>query len=89
VVDQDASHHAGRDGEEVHAVLPRDIDVDEAGVRFVDESGRLEGVLLALAAHVPVGEAPELLVDDRHELVERVLVSLPPVEKQRGDRRLA
>ena len=51
VVDQDATHDAGGDGEEVGPVLPLDpFQVDEPEVGFVDQGGRLEGVPGALAA---------------------------------------
>ena len=39
--------------------------VHEAHIGFIDQSGRLEAVVRTLTAHVAVGQAAELRVDDR------------------------
>jgi hypothetical protein len=82
VVHEDAAHHASGHGEEMRAVVPRDVfRVDQPQVRLVDERGRLEAVTRALVTHVPPRELMELSVDERNQLLEGTLVALPPSEK--------
>ena len=69
VVHQDSSHQRRGHGEEMSAVAPpQRVEARQAHVRLVDEGRRLQRVTGALAAHVVMGEAAQLLVDDRHEL---------------------
>ena len=71
VVLEDVAHHAGGKRVEVGAVVPGDFAlVEEAEVDLVDERGGLEGVVVALAAHVAAGDSVELLVDEWHEFCE-------------------
>jgi hypothetical protein len=85
VVAQHPAHDAGRDAEEVRAVLPADILLfDEAEVGFVDEGGGLDGVAGALAPHVVAREPPQLVVDQRHQPRERRLVAVAPLDEQAG-----
>jgi hypothetical protein len=76
VVNENASHHPGSDGEEVRPVAPVDaIEVDHAHVRLVRECGRLQGVFAPLAPHVGASETTQLVVHDRHQPVEGLAVS--------------
>lgn len=84
VVDQDAAHDVGGDGDEVLAVVPLGVFAGEAEVGFVDEGGGLEGVVGALAAHVGGGEAMEFGVDEGKEFLSGVGVAFGHlVEEQR------
>jgi hypothetical protein len=67
VVDEDLTHDVGSEADEVGAAVPVDVFAGEAEVGFVDEGGGLESVVGALAAHVGLGEAVELGVDEREE----------------------
>ena len=69
VVDQDLTHDVGSEADEVGATVPVDIFAGEADVGFVDQSGGLEGVVRALAAHVGLCEAVQLRVDEGEEPV--------------------
>lgn len=78
VIDKEAAHAFGGDGDEVllvfedHGVLGG---AEEVEVDFVDEGGGLEGVIAAFALHVMLGEFAELGIDERHELVGGVLAA--------------
>jgi hypothetical protein len=67
VIHQDASHHFGRDGEEMRAILPIRLSLaDEPEVRFVDERGGLQGVPWTLAPKPGRCPATKLLVHGQH-----------------------
>ena len=85
VVGQDPPHHLGRDPEEVRAVLPVHAAlVHEAQEGLVDQVVGLEGLAGPLPAEVPPGQPPQLVVDERRDLVEgRVVTAVPPVEQER------
>jgi hypothetical protein len=53
VVDQDAAHYAGGHTDEVSPIFPIGaVDLAQAQVRFMDESGGLEGVVRAFLAEI-------------------------------------
>ena len=80
VIDQDASHDLGGDCEEVRAIRPVHILlIDQSDVSFVYQGSRLKGVVFSLAAHVTAGEAVELVVDQRVQLVQSGLVPFAPL----------
>jgi hypothetical protein len=61
VVDEDATHHLGRDAQEMGAVLPDDaLLIDEAQVGLVNERGGLERVPRLLPAQEGGGLLPEV-----------------------------
>lgn len=47
-------------------------------------SGRLKGVIAAFAAQVVARDAPQLLIDERHEGIERRLIARRPSQHE-GD----
>ena len=57
----------------------RRIDAGQAQVHLVDERRRLQRMALALAAHVVVGQAAQLLVHDRHQPVSRGGIAVGPI----------
>jgi hypothetical protein len=57
----------------------------QAEISLVDESGGLEGVILALPAHIGVGEPVQLIVDKGKELLERRFVAVAPIGKEARD----
>src|SRR5262245_25577595 len=86
VIHEDASHDAGRDGEKMRAVVPRDrLAVYEAEIGLVDERGGLEAVARPLAGHAAPRDVSELLVDERNQLRKGSFVALPPGEEQASD----
>jgi hypothetical protein len=67
-------------------VLPlNSVHIDQAKESFVDQRGRLKGVLLALAPHAPLGDSLELGVENRRQLVERAAVARAPGSQQPCD----
>jgi hypothetical protein len=88
VIDEDAAHHACGHGKKMRAVVPLDIlGVDQPEIRLVHERCRLKAVVCSFVAHVPLGNAVELPVYERHEAIERPLVALSPSDKQAGELR--
>jgi hypothetical protein len=66
------------------------VDVEALGLReaevdLVDEGGGLQGMGRTLARHVAPRRAMELLVDERHELGERLVISEAPGLEKSGD----
>ena len=82
-IDQNPAHLSGRHRKEVRAVLPLDpVDIDEPQIRLVDQGGRLQRVSRALAVHVPLRQPPQFLVNERRQLVERLLIALAPCNQE-------
>ena len=87
VVHQDAPHHLRRDAEEVRAVLPLDAPLaDQLEVRLVDERRALQRVADRFSRQVPSRNRAQLLVDERHQLIERLLAAVLPGDQQPRDR---
>ena len=64
MVHEDAAHHFGGDGQEVRAVLPIDpILVDQPQVGFVNERGRLQGVVAPLPTQIACRARPQVSVN--------------------------
>ena len=85
VVHEDPPHHLRRNPVEMCAALPgHSLLSDEPHVRFVDESGRLKGVVGSLAAQVGSSAAPQLLVNKRHEVVPSLEIASAPRLQQAG-----
>jgi hypothetical protein len=83
MVGQDATHHLRGDAEEVRSVLPVDVALaDQAQERFVDEVVGLKGLPDVLVIEVTSGQAAQLVVDQGHELVERLVVAAPPLDEE-------
>ena len=83
-VHQDVSHGLGRGGEEVGAVTPaRPLLGGELEIRLVDQAGGVEGVA-APKQQLRVGESSQMVVDQRHQPREGLLVSFTTrLEKRR------
>ena len=66
-------------------VLPAHVlDIHEPKVNLVDQGRCLEGVTGLFGGHIALGEAVQLVVDERHQLLERFFVPGPPRLKQLG-----
>src|SRR5262249_29488739 len=77
-------HQAGRNSEEVRAILTGHIAVNQTQVRFVDQSRGLQGMTRSLAAHVVASQASQFVFNDRDQPVERDLIAFPPFKQQLG-----
>src|SRR5882762_4117335 len=88
VIDQHAAHQSGCDSEEVSSILPMDATlIDQLHVDLVDERGRLKRVIVPFLAKVLPSEMMKLVVDERHELVERgTITSAPAIQEPRNVR---
>lgn len=84
MIDEQSSHQTCNYGEEVRTIFPRHVCANEANVRFVDQCGGLQRMLRTLVPHVVPGEASQIAVNQRHQLIERVLVAVAPIAKQTG-----
>ena len=81
-VHQDAPHDPRRHGEKVPPVLPVDlVNVEQSEIRLIDERRRLQCMVRTLLRHVAPRQAPQLLVDQRHQLVQGGCVASPPCEQ--------
>ena len=84
VIHQDPPHELGGDTEKLGAVLPLDPAlVHHSQIRFVNEGGRLKGMIATLPLEMTPGQAAQFLVNQRHQLLGRFLVAgAPPTEKR-------
>jgi len=86
MIDEDAAHEGGGEGEEVGAALPIDAVVaDEFEPGLVDEGGGLEGVAGSFVLKVVSGEAAEFVVGEGSEFVESGGFAGAPSEEQLGE----
>jgi len=86
MVHKDVPHDTGRHGQKMCAILPRDgFRVDQPEIGLVDERRGLKAVVDPLAPDVALRDAMQLLVNQRDEALQRILVSLSPFEQQAGD----
>lgn len=83
VIDQNASHDLRRDREEVRAIRPVHILlINQPDIGFIYQGSSLKCVVFSLAAHVTAGEAMELVVHQRVQLVQSGLVPFTPLSEQ-------
>ena len=86
VIDQNSPHCLRRNAEEMGPVLPPDRTlVNELQERLVDERGRLERVVRALAPQVAGRKPPQFGIHLRQQPLERVLTSVAPLLQQPCD----
>ena len=82
VVDENAPHHACGDREELCSIIPVNAAlVDQAEVSFVNEGGRLQRVVGPLLAQVIACELPQLVVNTREHIRERLVLRGKPAPR--------
>jgi len=54
------------------------LHVDQAQECLVDQSRRLHAEIGAVAAETPPGDATQLVVDERHQRIQRTIVAIAP-----------
>src|SRR5262249_3691966 len=85
VTDEHSAHQPRRDSEEVRAVDPLHARlIDKLQVRFVNQARRAERVTAALVPELPGRVPAKLVVEQRHESVERVAIAAAPREEKTG-----
>ena len=86
MIDQDLPHHACGDSIKVRAIFPARLAIiDHTEIRFVNERGGLQRVVGALALQIPAREGPQLLVNQRHQLLRHAFIAFTPVDQQLGN----
>ena len=86
VVDEDLTHQPGRQRKEVRAALQRHpIHIDETQEDLVDERRRLETVSGTFPPEMAARHAPQIVIQQRKQAVERRGVSLSPGQEELGD----
>ena len=79
MIHQDPPHHLGCNAVKMCSALPRhSLLSDEPHVRFVNEGGRLKGMVGSFAAQVGSRATSQFLVNQRHEVVPGLEVALGP-----------
>src|SRR5215471_13955613 len=85
-VNQDPAHEFGGDRKEVCTILPANLALTyQSEVGFINQSGGLKRVFRSLVPHVSASDAAQLVVYERHQLIERSLIPPAPGIKQTGD----
>ena len=81
-VDEHPAHQAGGHREKVRAILPLDpMNINQPEIDLVDERGGLEDMAWTLTGHVSLGDAPQLAVHEREELLDGPAVTGPPFDQ--------
>jgi hypothetical protein len=77
MIDQNPSHQLRCGSEEVRPAFPfYRAPPNESEVGLMDKCGGLQCVVRPLLAHTTGGEAVKLVIDQRHEPVQGVLITL-------------
>jgi hypothetical protein len=63
--------------------------IRESQIRFVDESGAVECVAVVPASSLLMGEAMQLVVDERKKLVQRIAIPDAQLGQETRDRFLS
>ena len=84
MVHENAPHDASGNGQEMRAVLPGNIGIDQAQVGFIDERRRLQAVPGTLSGHAPSRDLLKLPLYKRDQSVEGSRIALTPFQKQCG-----
>ena len=79
VIEQDTSHLGGRDSQKVPPAFKRRTLVDQPDVGLVNQGRGLQCVFAALAPEVGAGQTMQLVIDQRQELVDGVLIAASEV----------
>jgi hypothetical protein len=86
VIDEHTAHYIRGDSKKLGTIMPVSFPlIDEAKIRLVNEGCCLKGVTVGLATHGMRGNATQLIVHERYELVCRSRVALTPRLEERSD----
>jgi hypothetical protein len=85
-IDEHPPHEPRRHGQEVRPVLPVHLpDVHQPQIGLVHERRGLQALRGSLVAQTPARNLAQLVVHERHQPRQRVIVALAPGEEKRGD----
>lgn len=79
LIDENPAHDCGRDTEEMRATRQCGAaDIHEPEIDLVNERGWLDGDGRRFAAELPAGDAAQLVIHQRQQAFEGLLVPLAP-----------
>ena len=82
VLDQNLPHQLGADGQEMLAVLELSCPLFlQAQIRLVHQGGALQSVVRAFVPQVMMRHPPQLVIDERKHLTQRLVVTGVPVRQ--------
>jgi len=79
MIDQDAPHHARRNGIKVDAAVPVHVRIHQPQIRFVDQGGGGQGIAGTLGTQASPGHLMQRFIDDWHQLVQGLRIAAAPV----------
>jgi hypothetical protein len=86
VIHKDVSHHLCSDRKELGPALPQNFAIiGEPQINLVDQRGCLQSVSGILTAHVIGSRAPQFVVHERQQLVERAFIPAAPLGQELRD----
>jgi len=75
MIDEYPPHCPRTDGDEVSAILPRNIHLPDLQICFVDQRGRLKSMIVPLMSHRSFRNTPEFAVNERHQIIGGILIA--------------
>src|SRR5262249_28144780 len=86
VIDQYATHQLRREAEEMRAVLQlQTFPLDHPQIGFIDERRRLQSMRSRFLAEIAPGQAAQLSLHQRRQLLQRSAIPVAPGNKQACD----
>ncbi len=86
MIDKKPAYTLRRHCEKISAVLPvHPLVIDELNVQIVHQRRRLKRMAGIFGSHVPPSQTLELLVDERRQTIQRILISVVPGQQQCRD----
>jgi hypothetical protein len=82
ILDQYLAHDAGRYSKEMGTILPLwNVVAHQPDVCFMNQSSTLEGVVRAFPLQVMMRDLMEFFVDERYQIVQRLLIPAAPTHQ--------
>ena len=82
VLDKNLTHDASRHSKEMRAVLPLGhIVANQSNIDLVHERCTLQCVIRAFPLQIMVSNLTQFGIDDRHEVIEGLLISASPAHQ--------
>jgi len=80
MIHKNPPHQLCGDAVKLRPILPAGVAlVDQFQISLINQGGGLQRVALSFPAQIVPGESPQLAVNQGHQLIERLLVALPPI----------
>ena len=86
VIDENFAHQTRCHRKEVHAIAEcHAIEIHQPHIGFVNERRGLQRVILTFQPQSGARDSPELVIDERHEPIEGLLITALPIAQQLRD----